>query len=56
MTLKRAANALGVTQQTVLNKLERGELEGKRAAVGARTAWRIRLDSTACEIQGSFFD
>lgn len=56
VSLKRAANALGVTQQTVLNKLKRGELEGKRIAIGARTAWRIRLDSTACDSQDSLFD
>lgn len=55
VTLKRAANVLGVTQQTVLNKLKRGELEGVRVSTGARTAWRIQLDSRDCENQGALF-
>ena len=55
VTLKRAAHVLGVTQQTVLNKLKRGELEGVRVSVGARTAWRIRLDSSACDKQATLF-
>jgi len=55
VTLKHAANALGVTQQTVLNKLKRGELEGVRVPVGARTAWRIQLDSSAWDKQATLF-
>ena len=55
VTLKRAAHALGVTQQTVLNKLKRGELEGVRVPVGARSAWRICLDSSACDKQPTLF-
>jgi len=55
VTLKHATNALRVTQQTVLNKLQRGKLEGVRVPVGARTAWRIRLDSNACDKQATLF-
>ena len=49
VTLKRAANAFGVTQQTVLNKLKPGELEGVRVSFGAPTAWRILLGSVCCD-------
>lgn len=55
VTLKRAAHELGVTQQTVLNKLKRGELEGVRVRTGARTAWRVRIESTTCDDQQPLF-
>ncbi len=55
VTLKRAAYVLRVTQQTVLNKLKRGELEGVRVRTKARTAWRIRLESGTCEMQDGLF-
>lgn len=43
LPLKGAAHALGVSQQTVVEKLKRSELAGVRVRVGARTAWRIPL-------------
>jgi DNA invertase Pin-like site-specific DNA recombinase len=56
LTLKAAAQALGVSQQTVLKKLNVGELEGVRVQAGARTAWRIRVDSTCYDGQQDLFD
>lgn len=56
LTLKAAAQALGVSQQTVVKQLNTGELEGTRVRVGARTAWRIRVDSKGCEEQKTLFD
>ena len=55
-TLKHAASALGVSQQTVLNKLKSGELNGVRVRLGARSAWRIEMDSTSYDNQVSLFD
>ncbi len=55
VTLKGAANALRVTQQTVLNRLKRCELEGVRVRAGSRTAWRIRMDSSAYDAQDRLF-
>jgi len=43
LTLKRAASVLGVTQQTVLQKLKAGEVDGTRVQTGRRASWRIRL-------------
>lgn len=43
LPLKGAAGALGVSQQTVLQKLKSGELEGVRVRAGRRVGWRIRL-------------
>jgi excisionase family DNA binding protein len=56
LALKGAASALGVSQQTVLNKLKSGELNGVRVRVGARSAWRIAVDSTSYDNQVSLFD
>lgn len=56
LALKSAASALGVSQQTVLNKLKSGALNGVRVRVGARSAWRIQVDSTRCEQQASLFE
>jgi hypothetical protein len=41
--LKGAALALGVSQQTVLQKLKAGQLEAVRVQTGRRSAWRIHL-------------
>jgi hypothetical protein len=46
LPLKGAAQALGVSQKTVLQKLSSGELEGVRVRVGGRTAWRINAGRT----------
>ncbi len=56
LPLKGAAHVLGVSQQTVLQKLKSGQLEGVRVRVGARTAWRIRVDSGAYSDQPTLFD
>ena len=56
LPLKGAAQALGVSQQTVVDKLQRGELAAVRVQVGARTAWRIRVDSGPSDIQMTLFD
>lgn len=56
LTLKYAASVLGVSQQTVLNKLKSGELNGVRVRAGARSAWRIEMDSTSYDNQASLFD
>ena len=55
MTLKRAAHELEVTQQTVLNKLKRGELESVRVRTGGRTAWRVQIESSAYDDQQTLF-
>jgi DNA invertase Pin-like site-specific DNA recombinase len=55
LPLKGAAQALGVSQQTVLQKLKSGELEGVRVKVGRRSGWRIRVASTSCALQTSLF-
>jgi len=56
LTLKAAALALGVSQQTVVKKLNTGDLAGIRVQAGARTAWRIKVDSGSCDGQHSLFD
>lgn len=56
LSLKAAAQALGVSQQSVVKKLNAGELEAIRVPVGARTAWRIRPDSECYENQPTLFD
>jgi len=56
LTLKAAAAALGVSQQTVLQRLKAGQLEGMRVQTGRRTAWRIRLLSTTYDDQPTLFD
>jgi hypothetical protein len=43
LPLKGAAQALGVSQQTVLQRLKSGELQAVRAHVGRRSGWRIRI-------------
>ena len=56
LPLKAAAQALGVSQQTLVDKLQRGELEAVRVQVGASTAWRIQVDSVPSDIQMTLFD
>jgi hypothetical protein len=56
VAVEGAGHALGVSQQTGVEKLTRGELEGVRVRVGARTAWRIHVDSVASDIQPTLFD
>jgi len=56
LPLKGAAQALGVSQQTVLQKLKCGELEGVRVRVGRRTGWRIQVESRRCDDQPSLFE
>ena len=53
--LKGAAAALGVSQQTVLQKLNSGELRGVRVRTGRRTSWRIHLPESIYEDQPTFF-
>jgi predicted DNA-binding protein (UPF0251 family) len=56
LSLKAAAQALGVSQQSVVKKLNCGELEGTRVPVGARTAWRIKVDLRCYDNQPTLFD
>ncbi len=56
MTLRAAAEALGVSQQTVLQKLKSGEMKGVRVRAGRRTAWRIQVDATRPEDQVALFE
>jgi hypothetical protein len=55
LTLKAAAYAIGVSQQTVLQKLKSGELKGVRVRTGRRSAWRIRLSTDSYKKQTSLF-
>ena len=56
LPLKGAAHALGVSQQTVLQRLKSGQVEGVRVRVRARSAWRIRVAPTGYEPTDSLFD
>jgi excisionase family DNA binding protein len=42
LSLKKAALALGVSQQTVVQRLKAGTLEGVRVRRGRRSGWRVR--------------
>jgi len=55
LPLKGAARALGVSQQTVVQRLKSGRLEGVRVRVGQRSSWRIRVPSTSYEDQPPLF-
>lgn len=55
LSLKKAAQVLGLSQQGVLQRLRRGDLEGVRVRTGRRTSWRIRLPSTTCGPQAALF-
>ncbi len=56
VTLKKAALVLGVGQQAVVQRLNRGTLEAVRIREGRRSSWRIRLPSTAYDPQATLFD
>ena len=55
LTLKGAASKMGVSQQTILQRLKDGKLEGIRARTGRRVSWRIRLFEKVYEDQGALF-
>jgi len=55
LSLKRAASVLEVSQQTVLQKLKSGEVEGTRVQTGRRASWRIRLPEGAYDNHPSLF-
>ncbi len=55
VSLKKAAQALGMSQQGVLQKLNRGELEGARVQRGRRPSWRIRLPASTYDPQPTLF-
>jgi DNA invertase Pin-like site-specific DNA recombinase len=54
--LRSAARVLGVSQQTVLQRLKSGKLEGVRVRNGGREAWRIHVPSTRYENGPSLFE
>lgn len=54
--LRRTAHVLGVSQQTVLHRLQRGDLEGVRVKVGGRSAWRIRPPTTTYDDRPTLFE
>jgi excisionase family DNA binding protein len=55
LPLKGAAAALGVSQQTVLQRLKSGQLEAVRVRVGRRSGWRIRVPAGTCAEHASLF-
>ena len=55
LTLKAAALALKVSQQTVLQRLKDGKLKGVRVKTGRRTAWRIQVKTEKNDAQQSLF-
>jgi hypothetical protein len=56
LPLRSAARTLGVSQQTVLQRLKSGQLEGVRVRNGGRTTWRIRVPSTSYGTSPTLFD
>ena len=56
VTLKKAAIVLGTSQQTVLQKLNSGMLEGVRVQTGRRCSWRIRVPAKAYVDQSDLFE
>ena len=56
LPLKGAAAVLRVSQQTVVQRLQSGELEGVRVQMGRQTVWRIRVPTEAYENQPRLFD
>jgi len=56
LPLKGAARALGVSLQTVLQRLKSGQLEGVRVRVGRRSGWRIRIPVTTYDRQPGLFE
>lgn len=55
LPLKGAAAALGVSRQTVLQKVKSGELEAIRVRTGRRVGWRIRLSISIYDDQPALF-
>jgi DNA invertase Pin-like site-specific DNA recombinase len=55
LPLKGAATALGVSQQTVLQRLKSGQVEAVRVRVGRRSGWRIAVPARTCAEQTSLF-
>ena len=55
LPLKSTARKLGISQQTVLQKVKSGELEGVRVRVGRRVGWRIRLPKESYDNQPTLF-
>ena len=56
LSLAAAAEALGVTEQTVLDRLKAGQLEGVRVRVARRFGWRIRVESGPSDDSATLFD
>jgi len=56
ITLKKAASALGISQQTVLQKLNSGMLKGVRVQNGRRCSWRIFVPAEAYTDQPTLFE
>ena len=56
LSLKKAAIALGGSQQTVLQKLNSGTFEAVRVQRGRRSGWRINVKTTPCDRQATLFD
>ena len=55
LPLKGAARKLGISQKTVLQKVNSGELEGIRVRSGRREGWRIRLPEGSYDDQATLF-
>jgi DNA invertase Pin-like site-specific DNA recombinase len=55
LPLKGAARELKVSLQTVLQKVQSGELQGVRVRKGRRIGWRIRLPARTCDDQPTLF-
>jgi excisionase family DNA binding protein len=56
LSLKAAAGALGLSQQTVLQRLKSGQIEAIRVRVGRRSGWRIRVSPSSYDRQPSLLD
>jgi predicted DNA-binding protein (UPF0251 family) len=55
LSLKKAALALGVSQQTVVQRLKAGTLEGVRVRCGRRSGWRVRVKLDTYSAQPGLF-
>lgn len=53
--LKAAATALGVSQQTVVQRLKSGKLDAVRVRLGRRSGWRIRVPQGVYNQQPDLF-
>lgn len=56
LPLKAAAAVLSSSQQTVLQRLQAGQLDGIRVRVGRRSGWRIRVPATTSDVGPTLFD